>query len=834
MVFDWLKSKAKVPATAASDRFTRGLDALLDEVHATDGSYSEMDLKRFPRVQALLSSDKEEQPTLLLVALDRYIALFKGMRSATGTIQYDPVQMRKAEVLQQLISQLLRRNLPYTPDDLALMLRFANDHYKTFTWYRPHNALLGVVERLYAGTELPSAITSEVRRIRDLADPGPYENSDNQKLRERAQRVLGEAVPLPPPLVPDAAWSFAILDDLASMDARRQALWSDVLAHAATATSSQPSAKWLAAIADRIREIGEDDYAQRICGWLGNIRQAVIEENDLPLRNDINATTLRGIIWTTSRLPPDKVARDITQMAQYCFRKIPNVGAVSHKVGNACLYVLGQLPGLESVAMLSELAQKVKYPSARSMVEKALEAAAERQHMSRDDLVELSVPDYNLDGEGHLETKIGDMTAELRIGAEFKTELLWRKADSKLQKSVPAALKSAHADEIKALNATVKELRSTLLSQVARIEHLFLRTEPWEFEQWRSRYLDHPLLRHITHKLIWHFEIDGARQSALPLNGKLCDYRGNPIEARQLHDTQVRLWHPVRAEADEVMAWREFFYAQGITQPFKQAHREVYLLTDAERQTEQYSNRFAAHILKQHQMNALCQQRGWRYSLQGGFDSWNAPTLALPEWNTSAEFFVEGIDNSINEAGIYNYVSSDQVRFLRGGELVTLQQVEPIVFTEVMRDVDLFVGVCSIGNDPSWQDGGIHTGFNDYWREYSFGDLLESAKTRKTVLAYLLPKLKIASQCEISDRFLKVQGQYRTYKIHLGSGNILMEPNDQYLCIVEARALKDADSRKLILPFEGDHRMALILSKAFLLASDHTITDKTILSQIRR
>jgi hypothetical protein len=151
-----------------------------------------------------------------------------------------------------------------------------------------------------------------------------------------------------------------------------------------------------------------------------------------------------------------------------------------------------------------------------------------------------------------------------------------------------------------------------------------------------------------------------------------------------------------------------------------------------------------------------------------------------------------------------------------------------------MRDVDLFVGVCSIGNDPGWQDGGIHLGFNDYWREYSFGDLLESAKTRKAVLEHLLPKLKIASQCEISDRFLKVRGKYRTYKIHLGSGNILMEPNDQYLCIVEARGQKDADSRKVVLPFEGDHRMAVIVSKAFMLASDDTITDKTILSQIRR
>jgi len=151
-----------------------------------------------------------------------------------------------------------------------------------------------------------------------------------------------------------------------------------------------------------------------------------------------------------------------------------------------------------------------------------------------------------------------------------------------------------------------------------------------------------------------------------------------------------------------------------------------------------------------------------------------------------------------------------------------------------MRDVDLFVGVCSIGNDPGWRDSGIHPGFNEYWSNYSFGDLLESAKTRREVLQQLLPKLKIASQCEINDRFLVVRGNLRTYKIHLGSGNILMEPNDQYLCIVEGRSSSDSDARKLVLPFEGDHRMAVILSKAFLLANDNKIADRSILSQINR
>ncbi len=119
----------------------------------------------------------------------------------------------------------------------------------------------------------------------------------------------------------------------------------------------------------------------------------------------------------------------------------------------------------------------------------------------------------------------------------------------------------------------------------------------------------------------------------------------------------------------------------------------------------------------------------------------------------------------------------------------------------------------------------------DYWQGYAFGELGETAKTRADVLARLLPRLKIAGRCRLDGRFLIVRGDLRTYKIHLGSGNILMEPNDQYLCIVPGRS---EDSGDLFLPFEGDRMLAIILSKAFLLADDRAIKDKTIVSQIKR
>jgi hypothetical protein len=159
-----------------------------------------------------------------------------------------------------------------------------------------------------------------------------------------------------------------------------------------------------------------------------------------------------------------------------------------------------------------------------------------------------------------------------------------------------------------------------------------------------------------------------------------------------------------------------------------------------------------------------------------------------------------------------------------------LEDVPAGVFSETMRDVDLFVSVASIAGDPYWLDRGAER-FNAYWHETSFGELSETAETRRDVLRSLVPQLKIADRLELTEKFLVVRGSRRTYKIHLGSANVLMDPNDEYLCIVAGRG---SGPRKLYLPFEEDSRLSVILSKAFLLADDERIDDPAITRQISR
>ena len=76
-----------------------------------------------------------------------------------------------------------------------------------------------------------------------------------------------------------------------------------------------------------------------------------------------------------------------------------------------------------------------------------------------------------------------------------------------------------------------------------------------------------------------------------------------------------------------------------------------------------------------------------------------------------------------------------------------LADVPVRVLTEVLRDVDLFVGVSSIGNDPNWQDSGDarRRDWGQYRTSYSFGELSAAAEVRRDLLVRLLPNLRSAT-----------------------------------------------------------------------------------------
>lgn len=637
-------------------------------------------------------------------------------------------------------------------------------------------------------------------------------------------------------------------------DWRRTALTEAGLAlltHCAALTAATPSAAWMRRGQELVAAVRDaDDFLRAVLVAVPRVKDQVIS-HDLGIRiieewgwiGDQSVDTVRGVLALAGTLPGDDIPGHLADTAVAAAAGDHYGSTRAPRIANTAIAALARIETVEAVRALARVQARVKNLSILKGVTKALDAAALRTGASRDELLEQSAPDLGLTGVGLLERQIGEHTATLSIALDGVT-LSIRDAGGKALRGVPAAVRDGHPEALAELRTLAAEAKKALKPERTRIENLLASGRSWDGPTWARLYLDHPLTGIIARALLWQVTHDDLSAADATWTagwadaaGDLRSLDGADLTARQA--TGVRLWHPCVVATDEVRRWRDHLAGAELRQPFKQAYREVYLVTPAEVTTGQYSNRFAAHVVRYPQFAGLLRTRGWSGVSLAHWEG--EPAFAHKEFaGYRAEFFYDPAESDLppgwDEAPAL--AVTDQVRFYQrqGGEwtLVRIDAVPPLVFSEAMRDADLFVGVTSIARDPFWVDRGDDR-YGAYWRDVAFGELSESASDRREALGRLMPQTSIAGRVTVTDRFLVVRGDLRTYKIHLGSGNILMEPNDAYLCIVVARGASAGKAApKLYLPFEEDGGLlSEIVSKAFLLAADASITDETILTQLR-
>jgi len=810
-LFELLRG-GKSPPNAALEAFVREVEA--------GGRYI-IEPAQVPTGRALLELPIDDLAATIVEAWQKACQAARA-EGDFGAAPRDEIVMWS---LRNLVTAMMARKPTLTVDQLVAVLDDATRKVRQVSGWLAVPLFIGQAEAALA-KDRSADLARACEGLRDVLYR--LETADERKLAERIDIAVTGALSLT--LATRGPFGRGVAADLddAAIPPETVAACCALLRHGLSATAAKPTARWIKQAKPLLDAIGRDAAVARIAAWLD--LGPCPGEPAATRATDRDTDLIKGVLFAVAALGDAALAPAVATMAAASLRKVPNLGPVAARVGNAGINVLSELPGPAAITQLGRLRLLVKYATARRLVEKALDAAAARAGVTPDEIEEMSIPTYGLDAQGVARRPLGDVTAEIAI-ADDEATLSFRGANGKLFKSVPASVKEAHAAALAELRRTVKEIDQVLPAQRLRLENLMVGGRQLTVDQWRTRYLEHALIGDMSRRLVWSVAAGGATKTVMWLDGQAVDAQGAAADVPA--DARIQLYHPLRGTPDETLAWRRMLESHDLTQPFKQAHREVYLLTDAERVTGNYSNRFAGHVLRQHQLAALCRDRGWRYALQGGFDSANNPTLRIPGTEYSVELWTEapGGTEDMAASGIYLHVATDQVRFTGRYDTVALEHVPPLVFSEAMRDVDLFVSVASIGTDPEWVDRGERRAYDDYWREFAFGELSATATTRRAVLESLVPKLKISDRCSFDDRHLVVRGDLATYRIHLGSGNILIEPGSRYLCIVPAAA--KAGSERVKLPFKGDGMLAIILSKAFMLAADRAIKDPSILRQIQ-
>ncbi|GGK66810.1 DUF4132 domain-containing protein [Rufibacter glacialis] len=856
-IVDVVKKALSKKAAAPLSPFEELIDAAEQEANSKYSSFWGIKAKELNVfTERIINLPADEKVAFILECITVTHQWYKG-KSSFSTSDKDYL---KIEIRGLFLHQLLRTKLALSEQDIEVISQQFIDYRKSH-WGTIHDwplaNFLTQVERNFKGATLTSTSKTTLLNLRDVLagiENGYYEK-ERAKLIERIDKLLhtgeGEASIKPTYFLGYDDFSNYANPIIRQRPEQELTGWYKVMAHAQKASGGKPTQKYLKESQVLVTGLGAEVFSEVVLDWFRYIihlkeKETVYTQthgghtytySNYEFISASNLDAIKGLVWMGAPLATPTTLSTLAALADRAFKKIPGKGPAAAAIGNACLFTLYKSEGLEGISHLSRLKLRIRQSSTQALIEKYLQEAAKEQGISVHEIEDLAVDQYGVE-DGKRVYELEGFKAELEIVAIGKTELKWFKPDGNPQKSVPSIVKEKQPAALKQVKETAKQIEVSLSAQRDRLDRMFKADRLLSWAYFEKYYANHGLLSYLTKRLIWVFKKEGVSKNVIFFEGKWVGH--DLAELEPAPEITVQLWHPATATMSEIEAWRRFLVEHQVLQPFKQAYREVYLLTDAEINTRVYSNRMAAHLLKQHQFNSLAKLRGWKYALLGAFDDGRyneAASCLIPDFHLKAEYWVNEVDaeGEMNDTGIWNYIATDQLRFVdtQSNNVVELINIPRVILSEVLRDVDLFVGVATVGNDPNWRDSGGVPAYRDYWQAYSFGELSELAKTRKEILTQLLPRLKLANVAEIKDKFLVVRGKLRTYKIHLGSTNILMEPNDQYLCIVPDRSKKDI-TQNVFLPFEGDTGFSVILSKAMLLAEDDKITDSTITSQIKR
>jgi hypothetical protein len=291
-------------------------------------------------------------------------------------------------IIVQLLKALLQRKLPYAQDDLlsfgSWLLATRDDTEVGHGW-----ATLGIWTYPIAGILKALSLYIKDRDV-EQAVYTLYQQVAAKLSRQRARETSRYAAKIEAlvgsgdsmdtitmPITPGEAWSDQALSDLNAMSAEQRWLWGKLLNHARSANGGKPAAAWLKRATDLQNSIGNTAFKTQVLNWfllVDKPRTQVIERwhNWSPNPNlmimDQHADLIKGLVWGCMAYEDPDVARALPALAVSAYKKVPGVGPRAVRIGNACVYALGAMPGMEGVAQLAILKSRVRLPPLSGLV----------------------------------------------------------------------------------------------------------------------------------------------------------------------------------------------------------------------------------------------------------------------------------------------------------------------------------------------------------------------------------------------------------------------------------------------------------------------------------
>lgn len=287
-------------------------------------------------------------------------------------------------------------------------------------------------------------------------------------------------------------------------------------------------------------------------------------------------------------------------------------GEAAHARAVQGLDILAAIGSDVALMHLNGIAQKVKFKGLQERARDKIDQLAEVRGLSAEELADRLVPDLGLDADGSLRLDFGPR--QFTVGFDEALRPYVRDAAGiplkelpKPNKSDDATLAEAASERWKALKKDVRTLAS---QQILHFELAMAQRRRWSAAEFRQFFVEHPLLRHLCRRLLWAEFVDGRVQRCLRVAEDL-SYADARDDLCSLDDAaMIGLVHPLELEAADAAAFGQIFADYEILQPFAQLGRDIYTLSDAERDSFELL-RFKDKKVATGSVFGL-EQRGWR------------------------------------------------------------------------------------------------------------------------------------------------------------------------------------------------------------------------------
>ncbi|EFG1822884.1 DUF4132 domain-containing protein [Escherichia coli] len=277
----------------------------------------------------------------------------------------------------------------------------------------------------------------------------------------------------------------------------------------------------------------------------------------------------------------DDTARKLTPL----IRAWP--GESQHKRATVGLDILAAIGSDIALMQLNGIAQKLKFKALQERAKEKIADIAENRELTVAELEDRLAPDLGLDDNGSLLLDFGPRQFTVSFDETLKPFV--RDASGSRLKDLPKPNKSDDEsqanDAVNRYKLLKKDARTIAAQQVARLESAMCLRRRWSPENFQLFLVEHPLVRHLTRRLIWGvYSAENQLQACFRVaEDNSYSTADDDLFTLPEGDISIGIPHVLEISPTDAAAFGQLFADYELLPPFRQLDRNSYALTEAER-----------------------------------------------------------------------------------------------------------------------------------------------------------------------------------------------------------------------------------------------------------